>query len=1335
MSSEGPKRRGSGGEGGEDGNSSSRGGGGGVGGGGGGGNVAGRGLGRRRKRARTGLRPHQPLSNCTVEAIFPLYKGSNASSSTVSLLSAAVANNNEDNNKDNVDNKAGDGLYISAVTTNNQRFYGVAISQPALKEASARYFQSERQSRQLTERMQLLWHTREQEQKQYQKLQQEEVEEEDPNMKPATVASIRNHHQSSASESELDLDLAPACKKVTGNGHQSELEDRSRDEQVDLGTKKVPLNHHQSYEPCATPPSAMPVTTASSSSSEDRSVQKFKFVTDEEEAAVNDSNGNYHCRRHHHIWVATFCNVTEAANGDATKAQAIRTACEMGGNFLATAPPDSDSYYYQYQDLPSSLVTATTTTTPAAGMPASSSAAAAAIVRNSMDFNKFLQDTVLPPWYPLASLNFKGEARSAGATVPLSSCGDAPASILNGGGTMVPMRPREKKQYQIGIIGGGIAGLACAQELVTMLEKDGINVKVTLMEARLRLGGRLWTDRSFRSEPEEQPLNLELGASWIHGIQNNPLATLAESAGVEFLTTSEEVTLLGRGMREVDRAMDAEMGTLFDQLLDHASEDCWSNDITEERNMDAQASVRWYARCSTTDSDGQAGTVKPVDTPAHRRSGDRSVDVELGRAVANHQLHRFSKLSPEEHRLLVFHTKNVEYALGANIDDLSMRYWDIDDQHAFEGNHVLLRQGYSTVVDHVVTSLEKMGADKFEYHLNFEVGKVQYAIKSTSEAYEQDRGRRARRLVELSDACSVESEDGEKRMLFDFVVCAVPLGVLKESVERATTMKLPAKSLSFQPPLPFSKVDAISNVGFGLLNKIYVRFTNSFWRIPGVFKDDNDFSFGNVSGVHPHHYMFFDVGRRLGTQDNAPPVLMSLVSGREAVAMECLTDKEVVEQFTGALRAIFSSIKDISPVEWRVTRWGEDRFSRGSYTFLGPGTTDEDFRLLQSPINGSGDSATTDGAGTMRLFFAGEHTTAQHPSMAHGAMLSGMRAAQEIVATIKSQSISVDNALFDRAIPLALFRHWNPKAELKCGLCGKIGEQTQEGSLLAFRRGAREVVVHSNCAEFCPEVEITENSQWKYIVRAVTRGRRLACDQCSMPGATIGCLEKACTRVFHFSCAEGTGWRFEKDGKEFFCDLHRTFSAPRLAECNRISIHHYLQKMPSLGRSSSAPICSLCHKPDNPQRFGSMLAFQQRQLMRCVHDNCIRNTSIIDTSEVKESSVGKEYHNVISAVDMAATRKCSNCQNAGASIACQHAGCDAVLHYPCGVVSNASFETRGKSLRCNVHKNSNGQFNKDQFGAEILKGGEIAGAGTGSIPKVALFSAYTATLVNDNGSK
>ena len=156
---------------------------------------------------------------------------------------------------------------------------------------------------------------------------------------------------------------------------------------------------------------------------------------------------------------------------------------------------------------------------------------------------------------------------------------------------------------------------------------------------------------------------IELGASWIHGIDDNPLAALATSAGIIFLTVSEVVKMLDVGMRSVDSEMDDKMGKLFDDLLDHAAGDCWKS--KEEVSLpqgvvDPQEAVRWYASAfvdEESDSDAPRKTSKKVPVamgpPPHRRSNDRSLDCEIGKAIAKYRLREFAKLTEDEHRILL----------------------------------------------------------------------------------------------------------------------------------------------------------------------------------------------------------------------------------------------------------------------------------------------------------------------------------------------------------------------------------------------------------------------------------------------------------------------------------------------------------------------------------------------------------------------------------------------------------------------------------------------------------------------------------------------------------
>ena len=90
----------------------------------------------------------------------------------------------------------------------------------------------------------------------------------------------------------------------------------------------------------------------------------------------------------------------------------------------------------------------------------------------------------------------------------------------------------ETSARKIGIVGAGMSGLAAADALVRQ------GYEVTIWEARDRIGGRIWTDSGLG-------VPLDLGASWIHGTNDNPLARLAQEQGIATQATTDSYIIRG----------------------------------------------------------------------------------------------------------------------------------------------------------------------------------------------------------------------------------------------------------------------------------------------------------------------------------------------------------------------------------------------------------------------------------------------------------------------------------------------------------------------------------------------------------------------------------------------------------------------------------------------------------------------------------------------------------------------------------------------------------------------------------------------------------------------
>ncbi len=80
------------------------------------------------------------------------------------------------------------------------------------------------------------------------------------------------------------------------------------------------------------------------------------------------------------------------------------------------------------------------------------------------------------------------------------------------------------------VIGAGVAGLRAAQVLGAQ------GVRVTVLEASARIGGRAWTSRPAMLAGAA----FDHGASWLHAAGRNPLVPLARKAGITLIDSDAE---------------------------------------------------------------------------------------------------------------------------------------------------------------------------------------------------------------------------------------------------------------------------------------------------------------------------------------------------------------------------------------------------------------------------------------------------------------------------------------------------------------------------------------------------------------------------------------------------------------------------------------------------------------------------------------------------------------------------------------------------------------------------------------------------------------------------
>jgi lysine-specific histone demethylase 1 len=298
---------------------------------------------------------------------------------------------------------------------------------------------------------------------------------------------------------------------------------------------------------------------------------------------------------------------------------------------------------------------------------------------------------------------------------------------------------------------------------------------------------------------------------------------------------------------------------------------------------------------------------------------------------------------------LDWYIANLEYACATEMSQLSLLHWDDDSE--FKGAHLKLADGYSSLLH------------PLSHPLSIKFDTIVTGIDYSSQS---------------PRTVTIETQDGSN-YICDAVIVTVPLGVLKDDW------------IQFSPPLPIEKQLAIDRLGFGLLNKIVLKFNNVFWNPVcdwiGTTNPPDPSLLENPDPLYVHRskrgfaYIFWNMKRFAGQ-----PVLVALCSGQAAYDIEKESNETVVKEACEILANIFKLPNVPVPSDSIVTRWSQEKFSRGSYSFVKVGASGADYDVMAEPID-------------HRVFFAGEATNRSYPATVAGAYQSGLREAARIYRT------------------------------------------------------------------------------------------------------------------------------------------------------------------------------------------------------------------------------------------------------------------------------------------------------------------------------------------------
>ena len=286
-----------------------------------------------------------------------------------------------------------------------------------------------------------------------------------------------------------------------------------------------------------------------------------------------------------------------------------------------------------------------------------------------------------------------------------------------------------KTKQRVLVVGAGIAGMAAAQELVRQ------GHEVVVLEARERIGGRIWTSTRWPNA------RLDLGATWIHGVKGNPITELAAKINARTITTS------------------------YNRYIVYGTSGQSLNDAQENRLDQLRKQIK-----------------KELHT-ARNHHKDQSVQAAVEVAL------NWATIPPEDKRLVDFILNScIEHEYAGSTNDLSAKYW-YDAADAFKGADALFVNGYQEIITHLAKGVTvKLGQTVREV----QCGSENVSVVTDRGEYKADRVIMTLPLGVLKDGMVRFSPElpGEKRQ----AIAALGMGVLNKCYLKFSQAFWPSKS-------------------------------------------------------------------------------------------------------------------------------------------------------------------------------------------------------------------------------------------------------------------------------------------------------------------------------------------------------------------------------------------------------------------------------------------------------------------------------------------------------------------------------------------------------------
>jgi len=478
------------------------------------------------------------------------------------------------------------------------------------------------------------------------------------------------------------------------------------------------------------------------------------------------------------------------------------------------------------------------------------------------------------------------------------------------------------------VVGAGAAGIGAALTLIQH------GVKVIVLEGRARVGGRAYTHalKVTHSHPHTHT-RVDLGAQWVHGSGwANPITQLINHINREHKELHMK-RATAPDCSHVPSGMP--IWRVFDEKL---------GEISPSSHTRARKQVSALMK----------GYRIAVGKQNRRDPNEKEPDVSMKHLMAT-QYNQMCPKSGPQRRLLDFKIARVEQYEGATFEELSARHFDSPTE--LSGPNFTLAEGYGAFLSRVAHS----PAFGLDIRLRHCVSCIEYDLSAS-------RVTVTARVTQGDCKAKEEKKGCVLKFRARYCVVTLPLGVLKRKI------------VKFIPSLSHQKRNAISRLGVALMNKVVLLFRHRFWK-------DSTAVIGYVAAEKGKYPFILNLWRE--TKHNILVCFLTCDFARKA---EKLSDKQTVAGVLQVLRGMYGTKAVPEPTATLVTRWGQDPFCFGSWSFMAVGSSPHDCDVLAEPIGSC-------------LYFAGEATSVVDLGTVHGAYRTGLQQGMRIINHIRNCAV------------------------------------------------------------------------------------------------------------------------------------------------------------------------------------------------------------------------------------------------------------------------------------------------------------------------------------------